>query len=149
MKTRRKQSGARGTANRSAKTVARKTAPRKPAVKRTAAGAAVSRARASSTANPVTTVGTDCTIEHAPGLHEQLAKVLASRACVTVDVTAVKRCDTAGLQVLAAFVRERREAGRDVSLAGASDNFVATAKLIGLGSLFFGETAAAAGGERA
>jgi anti-anti-sigma regulatory factor len=139
MKTRRKKPGARGnSASRSAKTEApRKAAARKPAAKRTAPRAAVSHARASSSpANPVTTVGADCTIEHAPGLHKQLAKVLTSSACVTLDVTAVKRCDTAGLQVLAAFIRERREAGREVALAGVSDNFLATAKLLGLSSLF-------------
>jgi anti-anti-sigma factor len=137
MKTRRKKPGARGTAHsRSAKTVAhRKATTRKPAAK-SASSATVRRARSSSSANSVTTVGADCTIEHAPGLHQQLAKVLASRACVTLDVTAVKRCDTAGLQVLAAFIRERREAGRDVALAGVSDNFLATAKLLGLSSLF-------------
>jgi hypothetical protein len=40
------------------------------------------------------------------------------------------------MQVLAAFIRERREAGRDVELAGMSDNFLATAKLLGLSALF-------------
>ena len=81
-------------------------------------------------------LGADCTIEHAPGLQQQLARILAARACVTLDFGAVKRCDTAGLQVLAAFIRERREARREVELASLSDNFLATVKLIGLAALF-------------
>jgi ABC-type transporter Mla MlaB component len=81
-------------------------------------------------------LGADCTIEHAPGLQQQLAKVLTDRACVTLDFSAVKRCDTAGMQVLAAFIRERREAGRDIELASMSENFLATVKLLGLSALF-------------
>jgi ABC-type transporter Mla MlaB component len=84
----------------------------------------------------IAALSADCTIEHAPGMQQQLAKVLADRACVTLDFSAVKRCDTAGMQVLAAFIRERREAGRDVELASMSENFLVTVKLLGLGALF-------------
>jgi anti-anti-sigma regulatory factor len=83
-----------------------------------------------------TALGAECTIEHAPELQKQLSKVLADRACVTLDFSAVKRCDTAGMQVLAAFIRERREAGRDIELASMSENFLATVKLLGLSALF-------------
>ena len=115
MKARRKKPGARGT---------------------TAKKPAVSRKRAAPALPPSTALGADCTIDHAPGLHKRLAKLLAGRACVTLDFAAVKRCDTAGLQVLAAFIRERREAGRKIELTGVSDNFLATAKLVGLSALF-------------
>ena len=122
---------------------ARKTAAKKPAAGKRAA---VAR-KATTTAKPAraakraraparTVLGADCTIEHAPGLQQQLAKVLTDRACVTIDFGAVKRCDTAGMQLLAAFIRERREAGREVELASLSENFLATAKLIGLAALF-------------
>jgi ABC-type transporter Mla MlaB component len=122
---------------------ARKTAAKKPAAGKRAA---VAR-KASTTAKPAkaakrakaparTVLGADCTIEHAPGLQQQLAKVLADRACVTIDFGAVKRCDTAGMQLLAAFVRERRDAGGEIELAGMSENFLATAKLLGLSALF-------------
>jgi hypothetical protein len=40
------------------------------------------------------------------------------------------------MQVLAAFLRERREAGREVELASMSDHFLATVKLLGLSALF-------------
>ena len=69
-------------------------------------------------------------------MQKQLAKVLDDRARVTLDFSAVKRCDTAGMQVLAAFIRERREAGREVELASMSENFLATVKLLGLSALF-------------
>ena len=122
---------------------ARKTAAKKPAAGKRAAVArkAPSTAKAAKAAKrakaPARTVlGSDCTIEHAPGLQQQLAKVLADRACVTLDFGAVKRCDTAGLQLLAAFIRERREAGGEIELASMSENFLATLKLLGLTALF-------------
>ena len=94
------------------------------------------QAKASASRQSRTALGADCTIEHAPDLQKQLAKVLDERACVTLDFSAVKRCDTAGMQVLAAFIRERREAGRDVELASMSENFLATVNLLGLNALF-------------
>jgi anti-anti-sigma regulatory factor len=131
---------------RPTKPSARGTAAKKPAA--TGKRAAVAR-KAKVTAKPTKAVkpakaakpsraalGAECTIEHAPELQKQLAKVLTDRACVTLDFSAVKRCDTAGLQVLAAFIRERREAGRDIELASMSENFLATVKLLGLGALF-------------
>jgi anti-anti-sigma factor len=84
---------------------------------------------------PRETLGADCTIEHAPALHKRLAKVLANRACVTLDLGQVRRCDTAGLQVLVAFVRDRREAGREVALANATESLRSAARLLGLDTL--------------
>jgi anti-anti-sigma regulatory factor len=138
MKARLKKPGARGTAAvaSSRKPATRKLAPRKTASRSAARTAASAK-------SPATRLGTDCTIEHAPALHKQLAKLLADRACVTLDFTAVKRCDTAGMQVLAAFVRERREAGRKLELAGMSESFVVTAQLLGLGAVFAAEDARA------
>ena len=69
-------------------------------------------------------------------LKSQLAKVVRATSAVTLDISAVRRIDTAGFQVLAAFVRERRAAGRDVQFHGASDAFSVTANLLGLGALF-------------
>jgi ABC-type transporter Mla MlaB component len=105
---------------------------RRPVAKKPGSGAA--RPTEKESANIA--LGADCTIEHTPSLHTQLAKVLADRACVTLDVSAVKRCDTAGLQLLAAFLRERREAGLPVQLTGTSDNFMTTANVLGLAALF-------------
>jgi ABC-type transporter Mla MlaB component len=114
----------------------KRPAPVAKANKAATASRSSSMRPAKGAAAPVATVGTDCTIEHAPGLHKELLKMLAERACVTLDVSAVKRCDTAGLQVLAAFVRERREAGQPFELKGATEAFVGPATLLGLGTLF-------------
>jgi ABC-type transporter Mla MlaB component len=120
------------------KTSAPDTAAKKPAVfrKRAAEVAAKRPVADAATKRSTIALASDCTIEHSPGLHKQLVKSLADRACVTLDFAAVKRSDTAGLQVLAAFIRERREAGREVELAGVPDNFLATARLLGLSALF-------------
>jgi len=140
MKARLKKPGARSTAARKPAAVTRdrsvSAASKRPARKAAPAVRSSKAVQARSAKAPVATVGADCTIEHAPGLHQQLLKMLSERACVTLDVTAVKRCDTAGLQVLAAFVRERREAGHPVELKGVSEAFVAPATLLGLGTLF-------------
>ena len=126
-----------------------KARPKKPSAGRTAASKAAGKRAAvprkpGASAKParrakgaaVTALGADCTIEHAPGLHQQLAKVLTDRACVTLDFSAVKRCDTAGLQVLVAFIRERRDAGRELELASVSESFLATVQLLGLRAVF-------------
>ena len=137
MKTRRPKSSARVTAPK-------KAVARKPVSKAPSRSAAKARGPVGV---PVQSLGADCTIEHAPALHKQLGKVLENRACVTLDFSQVKRCDTAGLQVLVAFIRERREAGRPVQLQGVQDNFVSTASLLGLSALFAqaGDPAAQAG----
>jgi ABC-type transporter Mla MlaB component len=69
-------------------------------------------------------------------LKADLARVLAKPAVVTLDLSAVRRVDTAALQVLTSFIRERRAAGRGVECQGASDAFLATADVLGLRALF-------------
>jgi ABC-type transporter Mla MlaB component len=133
MKPRRKKSGARAAAAKKpavASKRAKSASPRK--LTRASRPAPASTKGRAATGSAREALGADCTIEHAPGIHKRLAKVLANRACVTVDLAEVRRCDTAGLQVLVAFVRERREAGREVELTDASDAFLSAAKLLGL-----------------
>ncbi len=142
MKARRKKSSAGGTAAKKPAVPRKRAAdvatkrPGGVATKQPAADAATKRSAGGASRRSTIALAADCTIEHSPGLHKQLAKILPNRACVTLDFTAVKRSDTAGLQVLAAFIRERREAGRPIELAGVPDNFLATAKLLGLDALF-------------
>jgi anti-anti-sigma regulatory factor len=52
----------------------------------------------------------DLVIAGAAGLHAQLGKALADPAPVVLDAAAVVRLDTAGLQLLLAFVQARTEA---------------------------------------
>ena len=133
MKARPKKPSARGTAAKKPAAAGKRAAV---ARKANATAKPAKAARTAASKHSRAAFGADCTIEHAPGMQKQLAKVLADRACVTLDFSAVKRCDTAGMQVLAAFIRERREAGRDVELASMSENFLETVRLLGLGALF-------------
>lgn len=123
-------------AKSTAKAVSTKAASAKVATGKAAGGKSAKHAKAPASTPSRTALGADCTIEHAPDLQKQLTKVLTDRACVTLDFGAVKRCDTAGMQVLAAFIRERRDAGREVELASMSENFLATVKLLGLTAVF-------------
>lgn len=109
--------------------------------KRRAAGArptqaAARKPAAKGTSKRVALLAADCTIAQAGAMKSQLAKVLSASGAVTVDLSGVRRIDTAGFQVLAAFIRERRAAGRDVRCDGATEAFSVTASLLGLGALF-------------
>jgi ABC-type transporter Mla MlaB component len=74
----------------------------------------------------------ECTVAGAETLKEELAWRLGESSPVTVDVSALQRIDTAGLQLLAAFVRDRRTAGRAVAWRGRAPALQAAAGLLGL-----------------
>lgn len=136
MKARRNPSRAKASASKKPAPARKRSKSATRAVARaTLASTRVPSNQGRAATGPRETLGTDCTIEHAPALHKRLAKVLANRACVTLELGDVRRCDTAGLQVLVAFVRERREAGRDVELRDAPDSLRSAAKLLGLTDL--------------
>ncbi len=78
------------------------------------------------------TLAADCTVAEADGLKSELAARLQASEPVTVDVSALQRIDTAGLQLLAAFVRDRRTAGRAVAWRGRAAALDAAAGLLGL-----------------
>src|SRR3569833_4598224 len=79
-------------------------------------------ARASSGAvtehKPAFAVAAECTVADAGSLKTGLAKLLNEPGTVTLDISAVQRVDTAGLQVIATFVRERASHGRQVQWRG-------------------------------
>ena len=77
----------------------------------------------------------ECTVVTADALKSELARRLHESGTVTVDVTALQRIDTAGLQLLAAFVRDRRTAGRPVAWHGRAAALQAAAGLLGLNSM--------------
>jgi anti-anti-sigma regulatory factor len=51
---------------------------------------------------------------------------------VTIDVHAVERIDTAALQLLCAFVRDRQAAGGQVLWTGCTESFSEAIRLLGL-----------------
>jgi ABC-type transporter Mla MlaB component len=74
----------------------------------------------------------ECTVAEADALKSELARRLPEPEPVTVDVSALQRIDTAGLQLLAAFVRDRRTAGHVVAWRGRACALEAAAGLLGL-----------------
>ena len=95
MKTRKATRKKTGSTRRTAKAAA----PKRKAVK-----AKASRPR------PVA-LPADCVIAAAAGLRTTLLKRLSDAGNVQIDASAVQRVDTASLQVLAAFARDRRADG--------------------------------------
>jgi ABC-type transporter Mla MlaB component len=77
----------------------------------------------------------ECIVSGASSLKEQLAGLLDEPLPVTLDITALQRIDTAGLQVITAFVRERASRGRLVEWQGSAPVLVTAAQLLGLTTL--------------
>jgi ABC-type transporter Mla MlaB component len=121
MKTRKQQPLVKKRADR--RPPKRKAAPRRM-------GAA--RGKAAAGTPPSLSLAADCTVAEADSLKSELARRLNESAPVTLDVSALQRIDTAGLQLLAAFVRDRRTAGRAVAWRGRAAALEAAAGLLGL-----------------
>ena len=77
----------------------------------------------------------ECTVAEADALKSALARRLDEPGPVTVDVSALQRIDTSGLQLLAAFVRDRRTAGRVVAWRGRAAALETAAGLLGLDNM--------------
>lgn len=71
----------------------------------------------------------------ATSLKNSLARLLDETLPVTLDITSLQRIDTAGLQVITAFVRERGGHGRPVEWQGSAPALSNAAQLLGLTSL--------------
>ena len=80
-------------------------------------------------------VAAECTVADARSLKTGLSKLLEESGIVTLDISAVQRIDTAGLQVIATFIRERESHGRQVQWRGNAPALSSAAKLLGLSTL--------------
>jgi anti-anti-sigma regulatory factor len=80
----------------------------------------------------------ECTLAEAEGLKLKLTGLLRNAKPVTLDLSAVRRIDTASMQLLAAFVRDRLAGDRAVALTAASPAFVEAAHLLGLSAALTG-----------
>jgi phospholipid transport system transporter-binding protein len=80
-------------------------------------------------------VAAECTVADSSSLKSGLAKLVDESDVVTLDISAVQRIDTAGLQVIAAFVRERESHGRQVKWQGSATALSTAARLLGLSTL--------------
>jgi ABC-type transporter Mla MlaB component len=81
------------------------------------------------------TLAAECMVSEAGSLKERLAALLEEPQAVTIDVSALQRIDTASLQVITAFVRERAGAGRAVEWQGTAPVLLTAVQLLGLTSL--------------
>ena len=77
----------------------------------------------------------ECTVADVASLKSGLAKLLDAAEPITLDISAIQRVDTAGLQIIAAFVRDRESQGRQVQWQGESPALTAAAQLLGLNAL--------------
>lgn len=77
----------------------------------------------------------ECMVSGASSLKDSLASLLDEPLPVTLDITTLQRIDTAGLQVITAFVRERAGHGRTVEWQGTAPVLTTAAQLLGLTSL--------------
>jgi anti-anti-sigma regulatory factor len=73
-----------------------------------------------------------CTVRDSIALKSSLLDLLMDQRPVTIDVRAVERIDTAALQVLCAFVRDRKAAGGKVFWVGCTESFCEAICLLGL-----------------
>jgi ABC-type transporter Mla MlaB component len=85
---------------------------------------------------PATTLAlaAECLVADASTLKANLAALLEEPQPVTLDITALQRIDTAGLQVITAFVRERAKHAREVDWQGSAPVLATAARLLGLTS---------------
>src|SRR5262245_7697606 len=109
-------------------------APRKTGTKRRVAKAPAPKrksARPARRPSPVS-LPVECVIASAADLRTTLLKRLGDAGNVQIDASAVQRVDTASLQVLAAFARDRRADGLPVEWVGVPACLTDAASLLDL-----------------
>lgn len=77
-------------------------------------------------------LGEDLGIETSTELKNRLAPLLAQAGPLTLDASQVGRIHTASVQVLCAFVQDRRTAGRSTAFSGCTALFTDAARLLGV-----------------
>jgi len=86
-------------------------------------------------APPTITLGANCCVKDAVALKNSLCAVVEAPDSVVLDATAVERVETATMQLLCAFVRERAAHSRGVVWHGVPAALSDAARLLGLQSL--------------
>jgi phospholipid transport system transporter-binding protein len=117
------------------KHVRKEGARRQSHVARARSGAARKGRSAKSSAEGVFALSADCTVAESAALKSSLLQTLARPTPVTIDITCVQRIDTAGIQLIAAFVREREALGLQVHWRGTAPAFTSAARLLGVASV--------------
>jgi anti-anti-sigma regulatory factor len=77
----------------------------------------------------------ECCVDAIGDRKSELAEALSAGSDVALDLSALSRIDTAGLQLLAAFVLELGQRGHFVHWRGVSNIVIEGARVMGLGGL--------------
>jgi ABC-type transporter Mla MlaB component len=97
--------------------------------------AAAPVANVASASEPVIVLAANCSVKDAAALKTSLSKVAKQNAAVTLDTSAVERVDTATMQLLCAFVRDRSGREQRVTWRGESQALQDAARLLGVRAL--------------
>jgi anti-anti-sigma regulatory factor len=81
------------------------------------------------------TLASNCTVKDAGALKQSLLAVKDAQQPVVIDAGAVERVDTATLQLLCAFVRERMGHDREVTWRAPSGALREASRLLGVNEL--------------
>lgn len=84
---------------------------------------------------PTIGLASHCTVKDASALKTNLLQLLDEPASVAIDARNVERVDTAVVQLLCAFVRDRAQRGSGVTWLGAPQPLLDAARLLGVGAL--------------
>lgn len=86
-------------------------------------------------AGPAYSLASSCTVKDAAALKQSLSSLIDTQAQVVIDASAVERVDTAIVQLLVAFVRDRLAADREVSWHAPSKALLEASRLLGVQDL--------------
>jgi ABC-type transporter Mla MlaB component len=103
-----------------------------PAIAAAAEPIVTSPAVVSVDSQPVVALSSNSTVKDAASLKAALIKVVASTATVSVDARSVERIDTATIQLLCAFVRERAQRQLEVKWLDCPKALVESSRLLGV-----------------
>ena len=88
-----------------------------------------------SSADPVVVLAANCSVKDAGALKNSLCAVANETAAVTLDASAVERVDTATMQLLCAFVRDRSARKQSIVWRGESQALNDAVRLLGVAAL--------------
>jgi ABC-type transporter Mla MlaB component len=95
----------------------------------------VSEPVAASNVEPVIVLAANCSVKDAAALKSSLCAVANQSVAVTLDTSAVERVDTATMQLLCAFVRDRSARNQSVVWRGVSQALKDAVRLLGVSAL--------------
>jgi ABC-type transporter Mla MlaB component len=87
------------------------------------------------TVDPVIVLAANCSVKDAAALKTSLCAVANESAAVTLDTSAVERVDTATMQLLCAFVRDRSARNQSVAWRGVSQALNDAVRLLGVAAM--------------